>query len=195
MDLKSRLFAELRGGNERLSQAAVVQIAALGESVLSDLEEMLADSEEEGRWWAVRVLAEMDLPSSRDMIHSALDDEEESVRQCAVLALREHPQPETLSKLIEMLDTGETLTRRLVGDALIALGPQAVPSLLKTLESGSTRAQVEAARALAKIGDTRAVPALYRLLDADSALLSYWAEEGLERMGVGMVFFDPGTSG
>ena len=41
------------------------------------------------------------------------------------------------------------------------------------------------------IGDTRAIPELYKMLDSDSALLEYWASDGLERMGVGMVFFAP----
>jgi hypothetical protein len=36
------------------------------------------------------------------------------------------------------------------------------------------------------IGDTRAVPGLFEALEG-SALQEYWAEEGLERMGVGMV--------
>jgi HEAT repeat protein len=58
------------------------------------------------------------------------------------------------------------------------------------MESGSHIARLEAARALASIGDTRAIPALFDALD-DSALLEYWANEGLERMGVGMCFFSP----
>jgi HEAT repeat protein len=52
-------------------------------------------------------------------------------------------------------------------------------------------ARIQAARALALIGDTRAIPELFNALDGDSALLEYWAGEGLEKMGVGMVFFTP----
>jgi len=50
---------------------------------------------------------------------------------------------------------------------------------------------VEAVRALAKIGDQRAIPALFEALDDNSALIEYWASEGLEKMGVGMVFYKP----
>ncbi len=71
-------------------------------------------------------------------------------------------------------------------------------SLIEVLQTssytpGSTapHARREAARSLAAIGDPRAVPALYSVLEDDSALLVYWAEQGLERMGVGMVYFNP----
>jgi HEAT repeat protein len=46
-------------------------------------------------------------------------------------------------------------------------------------------------RALARIGDQRAIPALFRALDDESALIEYWATKGLEDMGVGMIFFEP----
>jgi hypothetical protein len=44
---------------------------------------------------------------------------------------------------------------------------------------------------LAQIGDPRSIPALFTALDEDSALMEYWASEGLEKMGVGIVFFEP----
>ena len=44
---------------------------------------------------------------------------------------------------------------------------------------------------LAKIGDERAIPVLFEALDDSSALIEYWASEGLEKMGVGMVFYKP----
>jgi HEAT repeat protein len=59
------------------------------------------------------------------------------------------------------------------------------------MENGSPQARIEAARALGFIGDARAVPQLFKALDGDSAILEYWADQGLERMGVGMVFFNP----
>jgi hypothetical protein len=42
---------------------------------------------------------------------------------------------------------------------------------------------------LALIGDTRAVPALFKLLESESALVEHWASTGLAKMGVGMSFF------
>ena len=44
-------------------------------------------------------------------------------------------------------------------------------------------------RALAMIGDQRAIGTLFTALDDPSAIVEYWADEGLVRMGIGMVFF------
>ena len=51
--------------------------------------------------------------------------------------------------------------------------------------------RLEAARALSEIGDTRAIPVLFKALEEGSVVLEYWASEGLEKMGVGMTFFEP----
>ena len=51
--------------------------------------------------------------------------------------------------------------------------------------------RIEAARALAFIGDSRAIPYLFQLLNEDSMILDYWANEGLDRMGVGMIYVQP----
>jgi len=59
------------------------------------------------------------------------------------------------------------------------------------MDDSSQSARLEAARALAAIGDTRAIPVLIKMLDQDSAIMEHWAEQGLEKMGVGTVFFEP----
>ena len=83
------------------------------------------------------------------------------------------------------------MTRRLAGDALAAIGSQTVPLLLDAMQNGEHIVRLEAVRALAKIGDESAIPALFEALDDRSALIEYWANEGLEKMGVGMVFYKP----
>jgi len=186
MDLISRLFAELRGGDEPLAESAAERIAAEGDRVLPELIRMMDDERVEERWWAVRIAAAMDHPQALTLIRKGLGDSSEDVRQCAALAVRQQPHPEAISELSLLLDSGDPLTRRLEA---------ALPALLDVLENGITRARVEAARALAKIGDKRAISSLYRLLDEESALLTYWAEEGLDAMGVGMIFFKPGSKG
>jgi HEAT repeat protein len=85
----------------------------------------------------------------------------------------------------------DALLARLAANALACTGADAVPALLEVLEKGEQALRLEAARALAHIGDERSIPALFKALDEDSALMEYWANEGLERMGVGMVFFKP----
>jgi len=51
--------------------------------------------------------------------------------------------------------------------------------------------RIEAARALGEVGDSSAIPALFAALNDSSAVVVHLAEIGLERLGVGMVFFEP----
>jgi HEAT repeat protein len=120
-----------------------------------------------------------------------LADPDPAVRQCAALGLQRRPSERAIPALISAMDDSDSLAARLAANALAATGPPAVPALLDVMQTGSSKASLEAARALALIGDTRAIPALFQALDGDSMLLEYWANEGLERMGVGMVFFKP----
>jgi HEAT repeat protein len=90
-----------------------------------------------------------------------------------------------------MLADKDALTRRLAGDALVAIGSEAVPQLMQTMQRRDHLVRLEAVRALAKIGDQRSIQALFEALEDSSALIEYWASEGLEKMGVGMVFFKP----
>ncbi|MBM3122987.1 MAG: HEAT repeat domain-containing protein, partial [Chloroflexi bacterium] len=48
-----------------------------------------------------------------------------------------------------------------------------------------------AVRALAMNEDPGAIPALYAALEDPSSMVEYWAGEGLERRGLGMVYFQP----
>ena len=77
-------------------------------------------------------------------------------------------------------------------DALIAMGKAATPALIKTLvQSPQPRVRANAARALALIADPSAIPALFGALEDESSLVQHWADHGLERMGVGQVYFKP----
>jgi HEAT repeat protein len=79
----------------------------------------------------------------------------------------------------------------LAADALAALGECAVSPLTETLRSEDAAVRIEAARALASIDDPAVIAPLFAALDDDSSLVTYWAKEGLQRRGVGMVFFKP----
>jgi HEAT repeat protein len=125
------------------------------------------------------------------LLVGALSDSDNGVRWCAGLALRTHPSSQSLPALVGMLADEDTLSRRLAGDALVAIGTPAVPGLLEAMQQEDPLVRLEAVRTLAKIGDERAIPALFVALDDGSALIEYWASEGLEKMGVGMVFFNP----
>jgi HEAT repeat protein len=182
---------ELSCGDDQRAEEALSHLASWGSEAVEPLKERLSSTNEDIRWWAVRGLAEVRDDRVPNILVSALSDPDKGVRWCAGLALRQHPSEKAIPALIGLLSNEEALTRRLAGDALVAIGKTAVPQLLETMLKRKHLARLEAARALAKIGDERSIPVLFEALDDSSALVSYWASEGLEKMGVGMVFYHP----
>lgn len=182
---------ELSCGEDGRAEAALSHLAAWGPEAVEVLLERLNNSEPDVRWWAVRGLAELQDERVPDLLVQALSDPDKGVKWCAGLALRRRPSERAAPSLINMLSDEDALTRRLAGDALIAIGNPVVPQLLDAMQAGEHVARLETIRALAKIGDERAIPALFKALEEASALMEYWASEGLEKMGVGMVFYMP----
>ena len=188
-------------------EAAVVRLGSSGEAALPVLSGLLASSDPEKRWWAVRGLAEAPAASSgpetnpqnglaaadwaAKLLAQALRDPDPGVCQCAALALSRRVSPAGVPALVECLNSADGLLRRLAGDALAAVGAPAVPALIAALETGPDTGRGQAARALALIADPRSIPALFAVLDDRSTFVIYWAEQGLDKMGVGMQFFDP----
>lgn len=187
----SDLLDELSCGEDERAEAALSHLAAWGPEAVEPLQARLLNPEPEVRWWAVRGLAEVHDERVPELLVSALADPDRGVRWCAGLALREHPSEKAAPALVRMLSDEDALTRRLAGDALVAIGSQVVPLLLDAMQVGEHVVRLEIVRALARIGDERAIPALFEALDNSSALIEYWASEGLEKMGVGMVFYKP----
>lgn len=186
------LLDELSCGEDKRAEAALSHLAAWGPEAVEALRGRLSSPEADVRWWAVRGLAEVRAEGVPELLVKSLTDVDKSVRWCAGLALRKNPSEKAISALSKLLEDEDALTRRLAGDALAASGAPAVPLLVEILQTGKLAARIEAVRALAKIGDERAIPALFTALDDSSALIEYWASEGLEKMGVGMVFYHPG---
>lgn len=189
MEELSRLLDELSCGEDEKAEAALSHLTVWGYEVVESLKERLLNPDADVRWWAVRALAEIQDDRVSELLVKALSDPDQGVRWCAGLALRKHPSEEAAPVLLKMLSDESALTRRLVGDALVAIGKPVVPRLLEAAEHGEHTVRLEAIRALAKIGDERAIPILFEALDDSSALVEYWADEGLENMGVGMVFY------
>ncbi len=185
------LIKEFTSGSDHQAEAAALHLAASGSRSLGILDELLKNQNPDVRWWATRSLAEINATQVFPLLLQALHDPEPEVRQCAALALRFQPDPDAIPALIHSLSSSDQLLARLAGDALIAIGNDAVVPLMAVMEDSSQTARMEAARALASIGDTRAIPTLIKVLDQDSAIVDYWAGKGLERMGVGTVFYNP----
>ena len=196
--LESYLF-ELTSGDDQRAEAAAEKLALFGNEALAALLPLLADERTDQRWWAVRTLANIHNGEASLHLIQALNDPDLSVRQCAALGLHQCAAQErtgcqgdeAIQALIAAMSEQDHLLVRLAANALVSIGAPAVPALIEQLENAAQLVRLEAVRALALIGDPRAIPVLFDALESDSALADYWANEGLERMGVGMVFFKP----
>jgi len=186
-----KLISDLTSDDEVLAVAAVDKISALGTAALPAMFELLGAKDPNQRWWAIRVLSAIPDPEVTPHLRKALCDPDYTIRQCAALGLSQQPDVDSIPDLIERLEDDDRLVARLAADALIAIGGPAVTDLIETLENGPQSSQIEAARALAVIGDTRAIPAMFAAWEDGSALIRHWIEQGFERMGVGMQFFTP----
>ena len=185
------LLSQLSCGDDEQAEQALFHLASWGPEAVDALEMRLSHPDADVRWWAVRALAEAQDERVPGLLTRALSDPDMGVRWCAGLALRMNPFPQASNPLIGMLSDRDALTRRLAGDALVAIGGEVVPQLLGLVQREEQEVRLEVIRALAKIGDLRAIPVLFEALDDNSALIEYWANEGLEKMGVGMVYFKP----
>lgn len=180
------------GEGEARAEATVEKLAKKGQPAFEALAGLFKSDDIEQRWWVTRALAEFENAEANELLLEALQDPAPAVQHCAAVALRKRPDSQAIPQLCEALEGKDRLLARVAGDALEAVGREAVPALLTVLEEGEQGARLEAVRALAAIGDEQAAGALFKLLDEDSALMSYWAEKGLEKMGIGMQFFKPG---
>jgi HEAT repeat protein len=185
----------LFSGDDKLAEAAVAKIVSLPEEqrleALDALAAELGSSQVDRRWWAARALAALPDPHAPALLIRSLGDGDPAVRQCAALGQCLRPQASAVPALVALLEDPDNLCAELAAGALAKIGAPAVTALLDVLSNSAHPARLKAARALAQIGDPRAIPGLFAVLDEGSALLEYWAAEGLERMGVGMVFYNP----
>lgn len=187
------LIQQLTSGDDYLAEAAAQEIGRHGAHALPGLAPLLKDHQPDTRWWAVRALAAIqDAPEVDTLLREALHDLDPSVRQCAALGFSIHPCPAMITDLVKCLASKDQLLARLAANALIVIGPESVPALMEIMEQGPQIARLEAIKALAEIGDARAIPVFFKAIkDGDSQLIEYWSDVGLEKLGIGMAFFKP----
>jgi len=142
------------------------------------------------RWWAVRALAESPHTRTEDLI-PLLRDSATEVRAGAALALCSHPGEDAVPALIKALEDADSLTAGLAGNALAAIGGPSVPALLEVMKDAPANIRIIALRALAEIKDHRAIKTMMDALSDESAIVQYWAKEGLDRLGLNMVYGKP----
>jgi HEAT repeat protein len=188
-DLTS-LLADLKSGEDDLAEQAASQLIALHDEAIPDLLILSGDENEDVRWWAFCTLAQMPEAKATWFI-PGLEDPAAGVRESAAMALCLHPHPSATRELIKALDDPDRMVATLAANALIGTGQEATTELIAVLESGTPAARIEAARALSEIRDPRAIPVFMKVLETDSGLVKFWTEQGLENLGLGMVYFKP----
>jgi HEAT repeat protein len=102
-----------------------------------------------------------------------------------------HPAETAIRPLVQALSDADSLVSGLACNALVEIGKPAVPSLLEISKDAPQRARINAIRALAEIADFSAIPTLMSALEDDSVMVQHWAEEGLERLGLNMIYINP----
>jgi HEAT repeat protein len=184
------LLGDLTSGNETRAENAVPALIELGEEALPALRDLTHSSEADHRWWSLRVLAQSP-HAQADWLVPFLSDPAREVRQCAALGLAIKPGESAVQPLVQALSDEDTMVSSLVVNALVKIGRAAVPSLIDIVKSAPQSARIHALRALAEIRDHRAIPIMMKVMEEDSVFLQHWAREGLDRLGLDMVYIKP----
>jgi HEAT repeat protein len=159
---------------------------------LPALEAALASQDPDARWWAVAGLAHIAGQPATRLLLAAAEDADGNLRAAALHALGQRVGPEAVPALLQALGDPSDYLARLATESLVRTAPHAVPELILALQGNKhPRVRANAARALAIIADPAAIPALFAALEDESVLVQHWAEEGLDKLGVGQVYFKP----
>jgi HEAT repeat protein len=184
-------LASVVAGDDTRAEESAIALSRLGDEAIPTLRDLLADPDADRRWWGVRALAALGTDAALELLLAALEDADPDVRACAVVALSKLAREEAIEALVVRLSDPSAYIRRLTADGLAQFGQPAVEPLIAALETGERATRTGAARALSAIQSEEAIPALYQALDDPSALVAYYADEALEKMGVGIVLFRP----
>jgi len=184
------LLRDLTSGNETRAEQAVPALIELGEAALPALRDLTQSSEVDHRWWSLRVLAQSPEAQAEWLI-PFLSDPAREVRQCAALGLAIKPDESAVEPLVQALRDEDSMVSSLAVNALVKVGGVAVPALIEVVKNAPQSARIHALRALAEIRDHRAIPVMMKVMEEDSALLQHWAKEGLDRLGLDMVYIKP----
>jgi len=191
VDTLQGLLNDLTSGDEVRAENAVIPLIELGENAISGLMDLTQSSSVDSRWWAVRTLAQSPLCRTEWLIPFLMNDSAPEVRQCAALGLAVKPDESATQPLVRALSDEDPMVVNLAGNALVKIGSTAVPSLIDVVRDAPQFARIQALRTLAEIKDHRAIPVMMKMMDEESALLQHWAKEGLERLGLDMVYIKP----
>lgn len=190
MSSLEELIGELTSGNEARAEEAVPLLLERGEEAIPALLHLTRSLDVDHRWWGLRVLAQR--PDAKaEWLIPFLSDPAREVRQCAALGLAIKSEENATQPLIRALSDEDSMVSSLAVNALVKIGKAAVPALIEVVQNAAQSARIQALRALAEIRDHRAIPIMMKVMEEDSVLLQHWAKEGLDRLGLDMVYIKP----
>jgi len=186
-DLQS-LLNDLTSGDEERAEQAVPLLVEMGEDAIPALLDLTRSPDVDSRWWALRTLAQSPHCRTEWLIPFLSSDPSPEVRQCAALGLAVRPAESAIQPLVQALTDEDNMVGSLAANALVKIKSPAVPSLIEVVKGKQQSARIHALRALAEIKDHRAIPVMMEVMKEDSALLQHWAKEGLDHLGLDMVY-------
>jgi HEAT repeat protein len=185
------LLTDLTGGDEERAERAVASLIEWGEESVPALLDLTRSSDADTRWWALRTLAQSPHCRTEWLVPFLTNDPAPEVRQCAALGLAVRADESAIQPLVRALTDADGMVGGLASNALVRIGRASVPSLIEVVQDGTQSARILALRALAEIRDHRAIPIMMKVMEEDSSLLQHWAQEGLERLGLDMIYIKP----
>ncbi|NTU55413.1 MAG: HEAT repeat domain-containing protein [Anaerolineales bacterium] len=191
MTALEKLLTDLASGDEERAESAVAPLVELGQDAIPALLNLTRSPDTDSRWWALRTLAQSPLCRTEWMVLFLENDPAPEVRQCAALGLAGKADESATQPLVDALSDADGMVGSLAATALVNIGSAAVPFLIETVKNGTRSARILALRALAEIKDHRAIPIMMKVMEEDSSLLQYWAKEGLDRLGLDMIYIKP----
>ena len=191
MNNLQELLGDLLSGEEARAENAVPLLLGLGEDAIFALMDLTRSPNADSRWWAVRTLAQSPLARAEWLVPFLLNDSAPEVRQCAALGLAVKADESATQPLVKALSDKDSMVGNLAMNALVKIGKPSVPALIECVKNESQSVRILALRALAEIRDHRAIPVMMQVMDEESVLLQHWAKEGLERLGLDMVYIKP----
>ncbi len=186
------LLNDLTSGDETRAEKAVAALIEFGQDAIPALVDLTRSLDADARWWAVRTLSQAPLTRTESLIPFLLTDPAPEVRQCAALGLAIKAEESAIGPLVRALSDADSMTGNLALNALVKIGKSSVPSLIECVKDKSSQsARILALRGLTEIRDHRAIPVMMQVMEEDSVLLQHWAQTGLERLGLDMVYIKP----
>jgi HEAT repeat protein len=199
-DLTQVVLDAIVAGDDEACEAAV-QAFARRPRLLPALRPLLASSDPDERWWAVRGLALIGGEEAAGLLISALGDADEATRCAAALGLGQNGSTASVPALAERLADPSGWVRDSAADALAMIGEPAAPALVAALRDAPDGVRVRAASALRRIVTRaersrirpdmdmqsplgQAVGALFRALQDPNYLVRQHAYAALDGLGL-----------